>query len=105
MNHTPLKPPEDSFMTYDEIEDRYFRVSKLEDMIKGNMKIDDLVKLENNMSSKQDIKRMDNKEDLNGMARKEYLQDLKGIMKDIKYNFIPHLSTQEEDEEKYDLFQ
>ena len=26
-------------------------------------------------------------------------------MKDIKNNFIPHLSTQEEDEEKDDLFQ
>ena len=27
-------------------------------------------------------------------------------MKDIKHNFIPHLSTHEEDkEEKYDLFQ
>ena len=26
-------------------------------------------------------------------------------MKDIKHSFIPHVSTQEEDEEKEDLFQ
>ena len=43
------------------MEDISFRVSKLEDMIKGNVKIDDLVKLENKMDSKEDIK---------GMARK-----------------------------------
>ena len=49
---------------------------------------------------------MDSKEDLKGMTIKEYLQDLKELMKDIKHNFIPHLSTQEEDkEEKYGLFQ
>ena len=40
------------------------------------------------------------------MASKEYLQYLKEFIKDIKHNFIPHLSTQEEDkEEKDDLFQ
>ena len=38
-NHTPLKPPEDSSLTYDEMEDISFRVSKLEDMIKGNVKL------------------------------------------------------------------
>ena len=40
-NHTPLKPVEDSSPTYDEMEDNSFRVSMLEDMIKGNVKIDD----------------------------------------------------------------
>ena len=33
-NHTPLKPPEDSSPTYEEMEEISFRVSKLEDMIK-----------------------------------------------------------------------
>ena len=50
-NHTQIKPPEDSSLTYDEMEDISFRVSKLEDMIKGNVKIDYLVKLENKMAS------------------------------------------------------
>ena len=36
-NHTPLKPPEDSSPTYGEMKDISFRVSKLEDMIKGKM--------------------------------------------------------------------
>ena len=58
-------------------------------MIKGNVKIDDLVKLENKMASKEDLKEMASKEDLKGMSRKEYLQDLKELMKDIKHNFIP----------------
>ena len=94
-NHTPLKPPEDSSSTYDQMEDISFRVSKLEDMIKANVKIDDFSKLEKNMATKEDIK---------GMASKEYLQDLKDFIKDIKHNFIPQLSTQEEDkEEKYDF--
>ena len=36
----------------------------------------------------------------------KYLQDLKDFIKDIKHNFIPQLSTKEEDkEEKHDLFQ
>ena len=40
------------------------------------------------------------------MTSKEDLQDLKDFLKDINLNFIPQLSTQEEDkEEKYDLFQ
>ena len=96
-NHTPLKPPEDSSPTYIEMEYISFRVSKLEDMIKGNVKIDDLVKLENKMASKEDLK---------GMARKEYLKKLNELMKDIKHSFIPQVSTQEEyKEEKYDLFQ
>ena len=42
----------------------------LEDMIKGNVKIDDLVKLENNISSKKDLKRMASKEDHKRMASK-----------------------------------
>ena len=43
------------------MKDIYFRVSKLEDTIKGNVKIDDFAKLE---------KEMDIKEDLKGMASK-----------------------------------
>ena len=58
------------------MEDIYFRVSKLEDMVKGNVKMDDLVKLENKLASKDDIKWMATKEDLNGMSSKE---DLKRI--------------------------
>ena len=65
-------------------------------MIKGNVKIDDLVKLE---------KKMDIKEDLKGMARKEDIQDLKELMKDIKNSCIPHVSTHEKyKEEKQELF-
>ena len=65
-------------------------------MIKGNVKIDDFSILEKNMATKYDLKWMTSKEDL---------QDLEELMKDIKNDFIPHLSTQEEDkEEKYDLF-
>ena len=59
--HTPLKPLEDPSPTDDEMEDISFRVSKLEDMIKGNVKIGDLVKFENKMASKEDIKRMTSK--------------------------------------------
>ena len=70
-NHAPLKPLENSSPTYDEMEYISFRVSKLEDMIKLNMKIDDLIKLENKMASKEDLKRMASKEDLKGMARKK----------------------------------
>jgi hypothetical protein len=36
-------------------------MSKLEDMMKGTMKIVDLVNLENKMSSKEDLKGMDSK--------------------------------------------
>ena len=43
------------------MDDISFRVSKLEYMIKGNVKIDYLVKLENKMDSKEDIKGMDRK--------------------------------------------
>ena len=57
-------------MTYYEIEYMSFKVSKLEDMINENVKMDDLVKLENNMASKEDLKRMASKEDLKWMARK-----------------------------------
>ena len=84
------------------MEDISFRVSKLEDMIKGNVKIDDLVKLENKMASKDNIERMDSKQDLKGMVRKDYLQDLRELTKDIKHRFIPHV---EDKEEKEDLFQ
>ena len=49
---------------------------------------------------------MDSKKDIKGMASKEDLQDLKEFIKDIKHNFIPQLSTQEDDKEgKGDLFQ
>ena len=50
-NHTPIKPLEDSSLTYNKSEDISFRVSKLEDMIKG-------------MVSKDDLKVMTNREDL-----------------------------------------
>ena len=69
-NHTSLKPLEDSSPTYDEMEDINFRVSKLDDMIKGNVKMDDLVKLENKMASKEDLKMMPSNEELKGMAIK-----------------------------------
>ena len=48
---------------------------------------------------------MAGKDDLKGMASKEYLQDLRDFIKDIKHKFIPQLSTQEEYEGKGDLFQ
>ena len=51
------------------MEDISFRVSKLEDMIKGNVKMDDLAKLETKMASREDLKRMASKEDLKGMDR------------------------------------
>ena len=35
-----------------------FRVSKLEDMIKGNVKIDDIAKLEKKMATKKDLEGM-----------------------------------------------
>ena len=59
-SHT-FKPPEDSSPTCDEMEDISFRVSKLEDMIKGNVKIDDFAKLEKKMATKEDLKGMDSK--------------------------------------------
>ena len=73
-NITPLKPLEGSSPTYKEMEDISFRVSKLEDMIKESVKIDDFAKLENKMATKEDLK---------GMASKEDIQDLKKFMKDI----------------------
>ena len=79
------------------MKDISFRLSKLEDMIKGNVKINEFAKLEKKMATKEDLK---------GMASKEDLQNLKDFIKDIKHKFIPQLFTQEEDkEEKYDLFQ
>ena len=50
-NHTPLKRLEDSSPTYAEMEYISFRVSKLEDTIKGNVKIDDFSKLEKKMAA------------------------------------------------------
>ena len=70
--------------------------------------MDDLFKLENKMTSKEDLKGMasnkdlkgmDSKEDLKGMARKEDLQDLKKLMKDIKHSFILHVEDKEEKED------
>ena len=58
------------------MEDISFRVSKLEDMIKENVKMDDLVKLENKMAIKDDLKGMDSKEELKRMVSKE---DFKGM--------------------------
>ena len=52
------------------MEDISFRVSKLEYIIKGNVKMGELVKLEKKMASEEDLKRMASKEDLKGMARK-----------------------------------
>ena len=92
-NHTPLKPLEDSSSTYEEMEYISFRVSKMEDMIKGNVKIDDFAKFEKKMATKEDLK---------GMASKEDIQDLKDFIKDIKHNFVPQLFTQEEDKEEQD---
>ena len=43
------------------MEDISFRVSKLEDMIKGNVKIDDFAKLEKKMATKEDIRWRDSK--------------------------------------------
>ena len=60
-NHTPLKSPKDSSSTYNGMEVISFRVSKLEYMIKGNVKIDDLVKLENKMVGKDNLKGMASK--------------------------------------------
>ena len=47
-----------------------FRESKFEYMIKGNVKMDDLVKLESKMASKEDLKRMASKDDLKEMDGK-----------------------------------
>ena len=43
------------------MEDISFKVSKLEDMIKGNLKIDEFAKLEKKMVTKEDRKGMDSK--------------------------------------------
>ena len=80
-NHTPLKQRQDSSLTCNESENIYFKVSKLEDMIKG----------------------MDTKKDLKRMTGKEYVQGLKEL---VNISFILESSTQEEDkEEKGNLFQ
>ena len=40
------------------------------------------------------------------MSSKEYLQELKEFIKDIKHNFVPQLSTEDENKEEHgDLFQ
>ena len=69
-HQTPLKPLEDSSSTYEEMEYISFRVSKLDDRIKGNVKIDDFSKFEKNMDKKEYLKGMDSKEYLKGMASK-----------------------------------
>ena len=89
-NHTPLKPIEDSSSAYDEMEDVSFRVSKLEYMIKGNVKMDDFVKLENKMASKEDLKGMASKEDIKVMARKEESSRIEG--NDEGYKTYPYSS-------------
>lgn len=66
-NHTPLKPLEDSSLTYDESEDLSFRVSKLEDMIKESVKTIDLLNLKDKIMG-----HIDNKIDVN-MKRIVYL--------------------------------
>ena len=43
------------------MEDISFRVSKLEDMIKGNVKTDDFAKLEKKMDTKEDLKGINSK--------------------------------------------
>ena len=48
-NHTPIKPLEDSSLTFDESEDLSFWLSKLEDMVKGTGSKVDLVNLETKM--------------------------------------------------------
>ena len=75
-NHTPLKHPENSSPPYDGVEDITFRVSKLEDMIKGNVKIYDFPKLEKKMATKDDLKGMAGKEDIKEMASKENLKGM-----------------------------
>ena len=78
--HTSIIPLEYSSLTFDESEALSFRVSKLEDTIKG----------------------MANKHDLKGMASKDEIQELKEM---INHIFIYHSSTQEEDKDgKGDLF-
>ena len=52
------------------MEEISLRVSNLEDMIKGNVKIDDFAKLEKKMATKEGLKGMASKEYLNGMASK-----------------------------------
>jgi hypothetical protein len=44
--HIPIKPAEDSSPTYEASEDLSFQVSKLEDLIKGSVRMIDLVNLE-----------------------------------------------------------
>ena len=61
------------------MEDISFKISKLEDMIKGNVKMDDLFKLENKIASKEDLQRIASKEYLKRISSKE---NLKGM--DIK---------------------
>ena len=50
--HTLTKPPLDSSMTYDESENLYFWVSKLEYLIKGSMRMVNLINLEINMEER-----------------------------------------------------
>ena len=50
--HTPIKSPKDSSLTNNESEYLSFRVSKLEYLIKGSMRMIDLVNVENNMEER-----------------------------------------------------
>lgn len=69
--HSTTKRPKDSSMTYDESEDLSYRVSKLEDLIRGsNMRMIDLVNLEERMGHmvEERIGKLENKMEEN-MAR------------------------------------
>ena len=48
-NHTPIKPLENSSLTFDESEAQSISMSKLKNMIKETMRMVDLVNLENKM--------------------------------------------------------
>ena len=57
--HTPIKPRKDSSLSYDESEDLSFQVSKLEDLIKGTVRMIYLVNLENKMNNiEENMKRI-----------------------------------------------
>lgn len=52
ITHTHSKPPEDSPMTQEESDDIFFRVSKLEDLIRGYERTINLFNLEERMDKK-----------------------------------------------------
>jgi hypothetical protein len=49
--HTPTKPPKLSSMTYDQSEHLFYQVSEFKDLIKGSMRIVDLINLEETMGN------------------------------------------------------